>query len=96
MAAVQWQVKLRLGDAVLNSTDTLRAADPRSAAPAGAGDVNRVGVYLTDGVFLYRVVDRVMTARGEMIDVEDCYWLDVVRVPASDLDARRLRDVTPS
>jgi hypothetical protein len=53
-------------------------------------------VYLTDEVFLYRVVDRVITAAGEMVEVEDCYWLDVVRIPANDLAARQLRVVTPS
>jgi hypothetical protein len=50
------------------------------------------GVYLTDEVFLYRVV-------GEPVDVvelEDCYGLDIVRVPADELDARRLRIVTPA
>jgi hypothetical protein len=54
------------------------------------------GVYLTNEVFLYRVVSRVVTAAGEMVDVEDCYRLDVVRVAASDLASRHLRVVTPS
>ena len=30
-----------------------------------------------------------------MAEVEDCYGLDVVRVPMGDLLARRLRVVTP-
>jgi hypothetical protein len=37
-----------------------------------------------------------MTRVGEMADLEDCYWLDVVRVPVSDMRARRLRVVTPA
>jgi len=50
-------------------------------------------MYLTNEVFLYRIVDVVLTESGEMADIEDCYWLDVVRVPMSDLLARRLRIV---
>ncbi|HUA45616.1 MAG TPA: hypothetical protein VMA77_10335 [Solirubrobacteraceae bacterium] len=52
-------------------------------------------MYLTNGVFLYRVVDVVLTESGEMADVEDCYGLDIVRIPMCDLVARRLRVVTP-
>ena len=55
-----------------------------------------VGVYLTNEVFLYRVVDVVVTESGEMADVEDCYGLDVVRVPTRDLLARGLRVLTPA
>jgi len=50
-------------------------------------------MYLTNGVFLYRVVDVVLTDSGEMADIEDCYWLDVVRIPICDLLARGLRVV---
>ncbi len=76
--------------------DTLHAAESRTVASAGAARVDQGSVYLTNEVFLYRVVDRVVTAAGEMVDVEDCYWLDVVRVAASDLALRHLRVVTPS
>jgi predicted 2-oxoglutarate/Fe(II)-dependent dioxygenase YbiX len=96
LGAVQRQVKLPMGDAMLHSVNTLHAADPRKVASAGRGHVDQAGVYLTDEVFLYRVVDRVITAAGEMVEVEDCYWLDVVRIPANDLAARQLRVVTPS
>jgi hypothetical protein len=54
------------------------------------------GTYLTDEVFLYRVVDVRVTGAGEMAELEDCYWLDIVRVPISDVLARRLRVVTPT
>ncbi|HTP18026.1 MAG TPA: hypothetical protein VMJ65_00390 [Solirubrobacteraceae bacterium] len=53
-------------------------------------------MYLTDGVFLYRVVDVVETESGEMADIEDCYRLDIVRIPMCDLLSRRLRVVTPA
>jgi hypothetical protein len=49
-------------------------------------------VYLTDEIFLYRVV-RVVDG---LVEVEDCYRLDVVRVPVRDLRRRRLRVVTPT
>ncbi|HTU84645.1 MAG TPA: hypothetical protein VMF57_03665 [Solirubrobacteraceae bacterium] len=53
-------------------------------------------MYLTNEVFLYRVVDVVETDSGEMAEIEDCYSLDVVRVPMCDLLARPLRVVTPA
>lgn len=55
-----------------------------------------VSTYLTDGVFLFRVVGVVASGTDEMVALEDCYWLDVVHVPLSDLRARRLRVVTPA
>ena len=51
-------------------------------------------MYLTDGIFLYRVVG----ASGEQDDVvelEDCYSLNVARVPVRALRERRLRVVKP-
>jgi hypothetical protein len=54
-----------------------------------------VGIYLTDGTFLYRVDEVVATDAGDVADLEDCYHLGVVRVPLDDLRARRLRLVTP-
>ena len=62
----------------------------------GVGDrVHEPGVYLTNGVFLYRVVGLV-DGVPELVELEDCYWLDVVPVPVRDLRARRLRVVTPA
>jgi hypothetical protein len=52
-------------------------------------------MYLTDEIFLYRVVELPVTDAGEMADLEDCYGLDVVRIPLQTLQARRLRIVTP-
>jgi hypothetical protein len=78
-----------------------RAADCRTAdgpVPVGAdsGYADEAGMYVTDEVFLYRVVGRVAAPAGETVELEDCYWLDVVRVPASHLRARRLRVVKPA
>ena len=73
-----------------------RPAACRHAPPGAASRTGRVGIYLTDEVFLYRVVDVLVTGEGEMADLEDCYWLDVVRVPISDVVGRRLRVVTPA
>jgi len=78
-----------------------RAGKRRTAhGPLSAGAVSRptarAGVYLTDEVFLYRVVDIVASGMGQMVDLEDCYWLDVVRVPVTALDTRPLRLVTPA
>jgi hypothetical protein len=78
-----------------------RAADCRTAnglAPAGAdaGHIGDASMYLTDEVFLYRVVGAVASAVDEIVELEDCYLLDVVPVAVQDLRARRLRLVTPA
>jgi hypothetical protein len=55
-----------------------------------------IGVYLTDEVFLYRVVASVADNGGGVVTIEDCYYLDVVHVLVKDLRERRLRTVTPA
>jgi hypothetical protein len=81
---------------MLRRADTCRAADARAVVTGDAASVDQVGVYLTDGIFLYRVDDVLVTRAGAVADLEDCYGLDVVRVPVNDLRARRLRVVTPT
>jgi hypothetical protein len=73
-----------------------RTTDGFAAAGADAGQADEAGVYLTDEVFLYRVVGLLASGANEIVKVEDCYWLDVVRVPVRELRARRLRVVTPA
>jgi hypothetical protein len=52
------------------------------------------GAYLTDGVFLYRLVGPL--ASEGVVEVEDCYSLDVARVPVRNVQERGLRVVTPA
>jgi len=52
------------------------------------------GIYLTNEVFLYRVAGVDASGADEMLELEDCYLLDVVRVPARAVRERRLRVVT--
>ena len=52
-------------------------------------------MYLTDEVFLYRLINWVAVAKGEVAEVEDCYLLDVVHVSLSELCKRPLRVVSP-
>jgi hypothetical protein len=66
------------------------------SASAISWQIARAGAYLTDEVFLFRVARIVGSGVREMVELEDCYWLDVVRVPLRDLRARRLRVVTPA
>jgi hypothetical protein len=73
-----------------------RPAVTSDAATTPAGEQAPIDMYLTDGVFLYRVVDVIWTESGEMADLEDCYGLDIVRIPMSDLRARQLRVVAPA
>ena len=52
------------------------------------------GLYLTNEVFLYRVVGIAPSDIGAIVELEDCYMLDVVRVPLEAVRACRLRVVT--
>jgi len=80
----------------LYRADNPRTADGPVTAGAVGGQIHGAGVYLTDEVFLYRVVGFATSPAGEVVELEDCYWLDVVRVPAADVRSRRLRVVTPA
>ncbi len=68
--------------------------------PASAGELagrsDGSDTYLTDGVFLYRVVRSVSSGAGELVEIEDCFLLGVVRVQRADLRSRGLRVVMPS
>jgi len=59
-----------------------------------SGDPDAAGLYVTNEVFLYRVVGIAASDTGDMVELEDCYSLDVVRIPISQLHSRRLRVVT--
>ena len=55
-----------------------------------------VGVYLTNGVFLYRVAGLLADADDGLVELEDCYLLDVVHVPITELSELCMRLVTPA
>ena len=69
--------------------------EDEAAAPEHtvAEDAGRADVYLTDEVFLYRVVQANGNGEDAMVHLEDCYGLDVVCVRASELQRRQLRVV---
>jgi hypothetical protein len=89
-----------------------QASYERSKVPAPTADTQRgtnsvatddigarfhgVGEYLTNGAFLYRVADLVLNETHGIVELEDCYSLDVVYVRAKDLSSRRLRVVAPA
>jgi hypothetical protein len=52
------------------------------------------GAYLTNEAFLYRLAGPLPS--GDAVEVEDCYSLDVVRVPVRNVHERGLRVVTPA
>ena len=66
------------------------------SAPVEDAWVPVSGVYLTDEIFLYRVTGSIGLGAALTIELEDCFGLDVVRVAADALRARRLRVVTPA
>jgi hypothetical protein len=83
----------------------MRTTHPAGASPdssdsastiAIAGELPSAGTYLTNGVFLYRVVNVAASAAGAMVALEDCFGMDVVRVPLTEVRAQRLRVVTPA
>jgi hypothetical protein len=85
-------------DAEMPASQRAQSAPGTDSPPAQrvADRIDRAGVYLTNEVFLYRVVRLVVTAVGEMVELEDCFGLDVVRVPLAELRSRRLRVVRPA
>ncbi|HTX09530.1 MAG TPA: hypothetical protein VME22_13010 [Solirubrobacteraceae bacterium] len=58
-----------------------------------SGDPDESALYLTNEVFLYRVVRSIASDTGEMVELEDCYSLDTVHVPIHTLHTGRLRVV---
>jgi hypothetical protein len=76
--------------------DDQEAADAPATAVDAVEPVDGAVIYLTDEVFLYRVVDFVVREGNRMVDLEDCYKLDVVRVPVKGVRVRRLRTVIPA
>jgi len=93
---VKWTASFFVRDAkmrVPEYTDSwLTGPEPASRDAACLADES--GVYLTDDVFLYRVVGFVV-GPVETVELEDCYRLDVVRVSLADVRMRRLRVVAP-
>jgi len=63
---------------------------------AAGGRAYGPGSFLTDEVFLYRILRCTSTQDGAIVELEDCYWLDIVSIPLNELRARRLRVVTPA
>ena len=57
-------------------------------------DRDGTGLYFTNGVFLYRVVGVAASDMGDIVELEDCYLLDVMRVPIREFRERCLRVVT--
>jgi hypothetical protein len=68
----------------------VHAAPGMSRLPAVAD------VYLTNGIFLYRIIGLVADVQDVMVELEDCYFLDVVHVSLRHLRHGRLRAVTPA
>jgi len=67
----------------------IQAAPDMNGSPA-------IGVYLTNGIFLYRVAGLLADVEDGLIELEDCYLLDVVHVPITELVQRCMRLVTPA
>jgi hypothetical protein len=78
-----------------------RAFDSSNGRDADRPATHRVGCepgrYLTDGVRLYRVVAALASPSGRaMVELEDCRSLEVVLMPADQLDPLALRAVRPA
>ena len=75
----------------------VRAAPERASAPGElAGGDAGAGAFLTDEVFLYRVVRSVPGDVGELVELEDCFGLDIVQARVTDLSERGFRVVAPA
>jgi len=76
-----------------SSEDLGRVAHAALNAYLASDDPDGDGLYFTNEVFLYRVVRMAASDMGAMVELEDCYSLDVVRVPIGHFRTRRLRVV---
>lgn len=74
--------------------DDVRTAHPLGHAHVASAEPDGAGLYLTNEVFLYRVVGLASSEMGAMVELEDCYSLEVARVPIADFHACPLRVVT--
>jgi hypothetical protein len=84
----------RAGDLDAGSGDTDRPPRRAELAKIASCDPDGAGLYVTNEVFLYRIIGISTSDLGEMVELEDCYMLDVVRVPIDVFHERRLRVVT--
>jgi hypothetical protein len=78
----------------LPSGSSGRATQTALQTYIASGDPDAAGLYLTNEVFLYRVVGIAATDAGDTVALEDCYSLDVVHVPIHRVHGRRLRIVS--
>ena len=78
-----------------SSGDHTRTAHAASETYVASGDPDGAGLYVTNEVFLYRVVGIDASGMGEMVELEDCYSLHVgVWSRFANLDVQMLRVVT--
>jgi len=80
----------------LDRTHHAGIADRPRSADAVLAPRDDEGLYLTDEAFLFRVVGVVDTDAGEMVELEDCFGLDVVQIPLTDHRLLGLRVVMPA
>jgi hypothetical protein len=73
--------------------DNGRAVRTALRAFVASADPDGDGLYLTNEVFLYRVVGVAASDIGDMVELEDCYSLDSALVPIVRVRACRLRVV---
>jgi hypothetical protein len=80
----------------LDRTRHAAVADSPRPADIVLEPLHDAGLYLTDEAFLFRVLGLVDTDAGEMVELEDCFGLGVVRVPINEPRLLRLRVVMPT
>ncbi len=80
----------------LDRTHHAGIADSPRSDDAVLAPFQDAGLYVTDDVFLFRVVGVVDTDAGEMVELEDCWGLDVVQVPINASRLLGLRVVLPA
>jgi hypothetical protein len=74
-----------------------RNARPRLTDPGViTDDAGQPTRYLTDGVNLYRYVGTIPSSVGHVVGLENCRSLDLTLCPVDELQALRLRSVTPT
>jgi hypothetical protein len=95
MAAMSASPSRTAAPTLSHGVDGGLAQTPAPTKPGSCGP-DGVGAYVTNEVFLYRVIGTARSDVDEMVVLEDCFLLDVAPVPIKDFHARRLRVVIPA
>jgi hypothetical protein len=82
--------------AILSRTTSTPGRHPADAGALVVDDDGRASRYLTDGVNLFRYLGTGRSPMGVIVKLEDCRSMDIMLIPAGQLQAGTWRAVQPA